>query len=168
MAQNEEIVPSGQALKQAATWLGITDPAKLLDDDPAAAAFQPRPEGLGLGAKFLAHHKAAHLTMPLEKRFGKRLQRASARGDSDAEFPPQKKGRPTGKYQGSCCPKAESQLKCCLSMHLHCVVQVINALSAQLLHVTVGCLLLNHTHSRQCAWLYSSIWHVADTCNCRD
>lgn len=42
---------------QAATWLGISDPAKLLDDDPAATAFQPRPEGLGLGAKFLAHHK---------------------------------------------------------------------------------------------------------------
>ena len=86
MAQNEEVVPSGQALKQvspalgfswsslqlrikpqskvlqfsfqAATWLGISDPAKLLDDDPAAA-FQPRPEGLGLGAKFLAHHKAS-------------------------------------------------------------------------------------------------------------
>ncbi len=38
--------------------MGISDPAKLLDDDPAAAAFQPRPEGLGLGAKFLAHHKA--------------------------------------------------------------------------------------------------------------
>lgn len=98
MAQNEEVVPSGQALKQAATWLGISDPAKLLDDDPAAA-FQPRPEGLGLGAKFLAHHKAAHLTMPLEKRFGKRLQRASAQGDSDAEISLQKRGRPTGKYQ---------------------------------------------------------------------
>ncbi|KAL0049935.1 hypothetical protein WJX82_001062 [Trebouxia sp. C0006] len=99
MAQNEEVVPSGQALKRAATWLGITDPAKLLDDDPAAAAFQPRPEGLGLGAKFLAHHKAAHLTMPLEKHFGKRLQRASAQGDNDAVIPTQKRGRPTGKYQ---------------------------------------------------------------------
>ncbi|KAL0019292.1 hypothetical protein WJX79_004722 [Trebouxia sp. C0005] len=101
MAQNEEVVSSGQALKQvqAATWLGITDPGKLLDDDPAAAAFQPRPEGLGLGAKFLAHHKAVHLTMPLEKRFGKRLQRASAQGESDAETPPQKKGRPIGQHQ---------------------------------------------------------------------
>ena len=66
--------------------------------------------------------QAAHLTMPLEKRFGKRLQRASAQGDSDAEIPPQKRGRPTGKYQGSYYPAGGSQLECCLSMHLHCVV----------------------------------------------
>ncbi|KAA6421210.1 MAG: hypothetical protein FRX49_08909 [Trebouxia sp. A1-2] len=37
--------------------------------------------------------------MPLEKRFGKRLQRASAQGESDAETPPQKKGRPIGQHQ---------------------------------------------------------------------
>jgi len=53
--------------------------------------------------------QAAHLTMPLEKRFGKRLQRASAQGDSDAEMPTPKKGRPTGRYQGSCLPKAGSR-----------------------------------------------------------
>lgn len=92
------MVPSGRALKQAASWLGVSDPAKLLEDDPAAA-FQPRPEGLGLGAKFLAHHKAAHLTMPLEKRFGKRLQRASTQEDDVTEGPFTKRGRPTGKYQ---------------------------------------------------------------------
>ena len=66
--------------------------------------------------------QAAHLTMPLEKRFGKRLQRASAQGDSDAEISLQKRGRPTGKYQGSYYPKARSQLECCLSMHVHYVV----------------------------------------------
>jgi len=109
--------------------------------------------------------QAAHLTMPLEKRFGKRLQRASAQGDSDAVIPPQKKGRPTGKYQGSYRPKADSQLKCCLSMHLHCLVQGICALSNQILHVTAGCLLSNHFHSRQIAWLYASIRPLADTCN---
>lgn len=43
--------------------------------------------------------------MPLEKRFGKRLQRASAQGESDAETPPQKKGRPIGQHQGSYRPK---------------------------------------------------------------
>ena len=42
---------------QAARWLGIPDPVKLLDEDSAAEAFQPRPEGLGLGAKFLPHQK---------------------------------------------------------------------------------------------------------------
>ena len=80
MTQDSEVTPSGQALKQvhrlpyvklfnrtacnntlmggqAASWLGISDPAKVLDEDPAADAFQPRPEGLGLGAKFLPHHK---------------------------------------------------------------------------------------------------------------
>ncbi len=57
---SEDKADSGLAATlQAASWLGISDPAKLLDDDPAAAAFQPRPEGWGLGAKFLAHHKAA-------------------------------------------------------------------------------------------------------------
>ncbi|KAL3135844.1 hypothetical protein ABBQ32_007402 [Trebouxia sp. C0010 RCD-2024] len=101
MAQHDELAPSGQALRQAASWLGISDPVKVLDGDPAMDAFQPRPEGLGLGAKFLPHHKAAQLTMPLEKRFGKRLQRA-ATGDDDEGTPAaplQKRGRPMGKYQ---------------------------------------------------------------------
>ena len=151
MAQNGRLVPSGQALKQvrtvlqscqciqgisclntdgcysqAAAWLGVSDPVKLLDEDPAAVAFLPRPEGLGLGAKFLPHHKvllppfrlcmipyyhscrsvrlavqAAHLTVPLEKRFGKRLQRSStADAESDVSKHAYKRGRPMGKYQG--------------------------------------------------------------------
>jgi len=57
--------------------------------------------------------QAAHLTMPLEKHFGKRLQRASAQGDNDAEIPTQKRGRPTGKDQGSCHPKDRHQFISC-------------------------------------------------------
>ena len=85
MTQDSDLAPSGKALKQvhmlpqsfqallskhslyyrsshatviqAASWLGVSDPVKLLDDDSAADAFQPRPEGLGLGARFLPHHK---------------------------------------------------------------------------------------------------------------
>lgn len=103
MTQDDGVAPSGQALRQAASWLGISDPVKVLNDDPAMDAFQSRPEGLGLGAKFLPHHKAAQLTMPLEKRFGKRLQRA-ATGDDDEDTPAaplHKRGRPMGKYQDS-------------------------------------------------------------------
>lgn len=48
---------------QAALWLGVSDPQKLLDEDPAASAFQARPEGLGLGAKFLPHHKVIYRTL---------------------------------------------------------------------------------------------------------
>lgn len=86
-AQKDDVRPSGKALQQAASWLGISDPEKVLEEDSAAAAFQPRPEGLGLGAKFLAHHKAAHLTMPLEKRFGKRLQRSTTEDADTAAMP---------------------------------------------------------------------------------
>ncbi len=53
-------------------------------------------------------------------------------------------------------------------MHLHCVVQGICALRAQMLHVTAGCLLSNYFHSSQTAWLYASIWPLADTCSRRD
>ena len=45
--------------------------------------------------------QAAQLTMPLEKRFGKRLQRTTADDtESLAAAPVQKRGRPVGKYQG--------------------------------------------------------------------
>lgn len=44
--------------------------------------------------------QAAHLTMPLEKRFGKRLQRGSAEDAEAADLPANKKGRPMGKFQG--------------------------------------------------------------------
>lgn len=103
MTQDDEVAPSGQALRQAASWLGISDPFEVLENDLGVDAFQPRPEGLGLGAKFLPHHKAAHLTMPLEKRFAKRLQRTTTGADDEQTpaAPLQKRGRPMGKYQAT-------------------------------------------------------------------
>lgn len=50
--------------------------------------------------------------MPLEKRFGKRLQRA-ATGDDDEGTPAaplQKRGRPMGKYQGVLCLGQEGRV----------------------------------------------------------
>ena len=41
---------------QAASWLGISNPEELLRTEGTGFA-APRPEGLGLGAKFLPHHK---------------------------------------------------------------------------------------------------------------
>ena len=43
-------------LMQAASWLGISNPEELLRTEGTAFA-APRPEGLGLGANFLPHHK---------------------------------------------------------------------------------------------------------------
>eukprot|EP00891_Asterochloris_glomerata_P007786 jgi/Astpho2/7786/Aster-x1462 len=62
-----------RALLQAASWLGVSNPEELLRTEGTGFA-APRPEGLGLGAKFLPHHKASHLTAPVEKRLGKRLR----------------------------------------------------------------------------------------------
>lgn len=44
--------------------------------------------------------QAAQLTMPLEKRFKKRLQRATTDDANLVAAPLQKRGRPVGKYQG--------------------------------------------------------------------
>ena len=46
--------------------------------------------------------QAAQLTMPLEKRFTKRLQRSTTAGDDEdtPAAPSQKRGRPMGKYKG--------------------------------------------------------------------
>lgn len=44
--------------------------------------------------------QAAQLAMPLEKRFGKRLQRATMDDAELSAAPLQKRGRPVGKYQG--------------------------------------------------------------------
>lgn len=41
---------------QAASWLGVSNPEELLRTEGTGFA-APRPEGLGLGAKFLPHHK---------------------------------------------------------------------------------------------------------------
>ena len=43
---------------QAQKWLGVKDAAQLLAATPEDENFaQPRPVGLGLGAKYLPHHK---------------------------------------------------------------------------------------------------------------
>ena len=43
---------------QAQKWLGIKDAAKVLESAPEDENFtKPRPVGLGLGAKYLPHHK---------------------------------------------------------------------------------------------------------------
>lgn len=69
----EEVVASGEALSTVAQLLGIRDSSSIFegdkDDDPPA-----RPAGLGLGARFLPHHKAMALVSGVDKRLGKRLQ----------------------------------------------------------------------------------------------
>lgn len=48
----------------------------------------------------MVYMQAAQLTMPLEKRFGKRLQRSTSHDAELSAAPLQKRGRPVGKYQG--------------------------------------------------------------------
>ena len=52
---------------QAQRWLGIKDLDAALTQTPDPV-LEPRPVGLGLGARFLPHNKAAALTAPLAKR----------------------------------------------------------------------------------------------------
>ena len=51
--------------------------------------------------RFVACMQAAQITMPLEKRFGKRLQQTTVDDAELSAAPLQKRGRPVGKYQGA-------------------------------------------------------------------
>ena len=144
-------------LMQAASWLGVSNPEELLRTEGTGFA-APRPEGLGLGAKFLPHHKvrgqpqqcsqsllvgqaeslglqASHLTAPVEKRLGKRLrQQEDGARQEDAGTSPHKKRLGSHSHQspptaGHQCAAAVARSPCC------CCRLLLYASSHNMLHM---------------------------------
>ncbi|GLC33388.1 hypothetical protein PLESTB_000338100 [Pleodorina starrii] len=76
------IVPSGEALRVASGWLGMSAEEALKEAGPEvtaqAAVPAKRPQFLGLGAKYLPHHKAVETASALDFRLRKRLERGLA------------------------------------------------------------------------------------------
>ncbi|KAK9816986.1 hypothetical protein WJX72_007875 [[Myrmecia] bisecta] len=75
-----DLVYNGQALKAVKSWLGLSSTDEALEGAAAVDPDwgKPRPAFLGLGAKFLPHHKAAALMAPVEKRLNQKIQAAAA------------------------------------------------------------------------------------------
>ncbi|GAB4822539.1 hypothetical protein N2152v2_009585 [Parachlorella kessleri] len=89
----DDIVASGQALKVAASWLGIEDPAAALEEEGGTLDLsQPRPQGLGLGAKYLPHHKGVLLTAGVQQRLGNKLKQSKDRFHQQAAEPSGSRG----------------------------------------------------------------------------
>lgn len=83
MAKEEEvdIVASGETLRTVAGWMGVAEGE--LDGVMEREGMNPefeagRTQGLGLGAKFLPHHKAVALTSGVEHRLIGKLKRSAA------------------------------------------------------------------------------------------
>ncbi|PRW60252.1 D-isomer specific 2-hydroxyacid dehydrogenase [Chlorella sorokiniana] len=79
-ADEEEIVASGEALRTVAGWLGVADVGDVMEKEGLNPEFeQGRTQGLGLGAKFLPHHKAVALTTGVEHRLSSKIKRSQER-----------------------------------------------------------------------------------------
>eukprot|EP00887_Chlorella_sp_A99_P003952 scaffold11.g3952.t1 len=75
-----EVVASGQALSTVAGWLGIDNVDAALGQEGLQAQYeQARPQGLGLGARFLPHSKALALTMGVERRLKRKIEQGKDR-----------------------------------------------------------------------------------------
>lgn len=81
--------------------MGVDDVSEVLNAQ-AEADEQPRPQGLGLGARFLPHNKAVSLVANVDRRLGKRLQRSAQQEAGDgAEGKGGSRGRKAGKQAES-------------------------------------------------------------------
>ncbi|KAI7836920.1 hypothetical protein COHA_009252 [Chlorella ohadii] len=79
-ADEEEIVASGEALRTVAGWLGVANVGEVMEKEGLNPEFeQGRTQGLGLGAKFLPHHKAVALTTGVEHRLSSKIKRTQER-----------------------------------------------------------------------------------------
>ncbi|GBF89840.1 hypothetical protein Rsub_02544 [Raphidocelis subcapitata] len=74
-----EIAASHQALSVVAGWLGLSAEEALEETGAAADALfeKPRPNLLGLGAKFLSHSKAMETASTLDHRLKRRIERSA-------------------------------------------------------------------------------------------
>ncbi|KAG2426429.1 hypothetical protein HYH02_014788 [Chlamydomonas schloesseri] len=85
-----EVVASGNALCVVSGWLGMTEEEALAEAGPAAASTAPVParrqQFLGLGAKYLPHHKAVETATALDNKLRRRLERGlAARQEAEEE-----------------------------------------------------------------------------------
>ena len=83
--------PRGEAASIVAGWLGN---AAYAEDDVPLPEFNPRPERLGLGAKYVPHSGALSVQ---EKSFGRKLQPKKEKAESSAAFDPPLKMTQKGK-----------------------------------------------------------------------
>lgn len=94
--EEQEIVHSNQALDVVAGWLGISNVSKVLEEGAKGLEEyeQPRPQFLGLGAKFLSHNKAMALTSGVERQLGRRVLKSAEKNQGGNAFAPGKGGKP--------------------------------------------------------------------------
>ncbi|GLI71553.1 hypothetical protein VaNZ11_016792 [Volvox africanus] len=77
-----DILPSGEALRVVSGWLGMSVEEASLEAGPSASLQTAMPnrrqQFLGLGAKYLPHHKAVETATALDLKLRKRLERGLA------------------------------------------------------------------------------------------